>query len=118
MQRFNREPFNPQAQFACVKPFVMAGVAYDLGQVVDTTAVETRRLRQMYEARMIDALPLQAAPPAQVVSRAAEGPGESRATPGAARAEHRGFGRWFVIASDGAEKGPLTKEAAEALVAA
>lgn len=116
MQRFNREPFSPQAQFTCVKPFVMAGVSYDLGQVVDTTAVEARRLRQMYEARMIDAVPLQVA--AQVASRAAEGPGEPRATPGPARAEHRGFGRWFVVGADGAERGPMTKEAAEALVGA
>lgn len=118
MQRFNREPFNPQAQFTCVKPFVMAGVAYSLGEVVDTASIEQRRLRQMYEARMIDAVAFQAAPPAQVVSRTAQGPVESRATPGAARTEHRGFGRWYVIDAKGVESGPMTKEAAEALVAA
>lgn len=118
MQRFHREPFSPQAQFRCVKPFVMAGVAYSLGDVVDTAAIETRRLRQMYEARMIDAAAAQDAPTAQVASRAAEGPGPSRATPGAARAEHRGFGRWFVIGADGAESGPFTREVAESRLAA
>ena len=94
----------------------MAGRAYSLGDVVETGAIETRRLRQMYEARMIEAA--SAATPAQVVSRAAEGPGTARATPGAARAEHRGFGRWFVIETDGSESGPFTREAAEARLAA
>lgn len=109
MQRFNREPFNPQAQFTCVKPFVMAGVSYSYGDVVDTAAIEPRRLRQMHEARMIDALTAQ---------RTAALLKPPVAKPTAARAEHRGFGRWFVIDASGVENGPMSKEAAEALVAA
>ena len=33
-------------------------------------------------------------------------------------AVHKGFGRWYVVAADGTEQGPMTKEQAEAQVAA
>lgn len=33
-------------------------------------------------------------------------------------AVHKGFGRWYVVAADGTEDGPMTKEQAEAKVAA
>lgn len=112
MQRFNREPFTPQAQFACVKPFVMAGVAYSTGEIVDTAAIETRRLRQMYEARMINAVGQQQAPALLKPPAPPQVPLGSRST------EHRGFGRWFVIELDGTEHGPMSKDEAEARVAA
>lgn len=114
MQRFHREPFAPDAQYACAKPFVMAGVAYERGQVVATGTIETRRLRQMYESRMVEMIAkektaalLKPAAPAQP---AAPQTNERRT-------EHRGFGRWFVIEADGTEHGPFTKDVAEARVA-
>lgn len=115
MQRYNREPFNPEAQFACVKPFVMSGVAYQLGEIVDTGTIEARRLRQMYEARMIevakDKTPALLKPAVKPVAKTAPPPAAER------RAEHRGFGRWYVMEPDGSESGPFSKEVAEARAA-
>lgn len=117
MQRFNREPFNPESDFACVKPFVMAGVSYQPGQIVETGTVEPRRLRQMYEARMIDAVAREKT--AALLKRQPVAQAPAPATPPAAgrRAEHRGFGRWFVVEADGTEHGPFTKVVAEARAA-
>lgn len=115
MHRLQREPFVADAQFACTRPFVMAGVAYKSGDVVDTATVEARRLRQMYEARMIDPMPrklpalLKAAP-----ERSAE---RALAPSGKTGIEHRGFGRWYVVGLDGRDvQGPLTREEAEAFL--
>lgn len=112
MQRYQREPFTTEAQFTCVKPFVMSGVSYQPGQIVDTEAIETRRLRQMYEARMIDAVARSKTPVLlKPVPAAKPQPAAAR------RAEHRGFGRWYVVEADGTEEGPYSKEAADARVA-
>lgn len=117
MQRLNREPFALEAQYLCVKPFVMAGVSYQLGQIVDTGAIETRRLRLMYEARMIEPVGKQKTP--ALLKPAAKPPAPPPAPVKAEgkRAEHRGFGRWFVVDGDGNESGPFSKNKAEALVA-
>lgn len=123
----------------CIRPFVMEGVEYRHDQPVDTTGVEVRRLRQMYDARMIDpvkheqvaallqskpapkaqskpAKPAQAPAPASAPSPVAAAPAVAApAAPGGLRAEHKGFGRWFVLDAAGAEvAGPMTREAAEA----
>lgn len=110
-------------------------------------ALGERRLRQLYERRTItpiapDALPaLVQSGPVQGVEAQMDGepsPGEQvdgttadgevlepvdtqagEEQPAAAlKAEHRGFGRWYVVAQDGTEEGPMTKEQAEARVAA
>lgn len=117
MQRTQREPFTPDAQFACVKPFVMSGTAYAAGQLVDTGGIEVRRLRQMYESRMIN--PVARQQQAALLKPAPKREPEPVVAPGARRADHKGFGRWYVIDADGKEiAGPLTKEEAEAQVAA
>lgn len=110
MQRLNREPFSPDAQFVCLKPFVMGGVAYVAGSVVDTAEVELRRLRQMYEARIIDP-----APRAQKAALLKPPVRQQEALAPSRRIEHRGFGRWYVLDESGNEvSGPLSKEEAEA----
>lgn len=136
MDRFYRPAFTPDASFRCVKPFVMSGRAYRLGDDVATSDIETRRLRQMYDSRMIEIATSAdtagkakaSAPKKEPVAKAAkketsptivEAPQET--TPALVvgtgpRAEHRGFGRYVVVAADGSESGQMTKAEAERLV--
>lgn len=104
----------------------MNGISYGLGDAVDTKNIEVRRLRQMYDARIIDV--------AQAVERSATKPKAVKAekphppkapeTPPAQvgtglRAEHRGFGRYFLLDEEGNEvAGPMSKEDADARLAA
>ena len=52
-------------------------------------------------------------PPAGDAPQEPDAPASSGLT-----AVHKGFGRWYVVAADGTEQGPMTKEQAEAQVAA
>lgn len=121
-----RPSFAPDNKFACVKPFVMNGVAYALGDLVDTKNIEVRRLRQMYDTRMIDVATADAKPVPQPKPAQVKKPAQAKAKdkpPASAgkglRAEHRGFGRYFVLDAEGAEvAGPITKDEADARVAA
>ena len=137
MDRFYRPSFSPDAAFRCVKPFVMNGVAYSLGDEVDTTEIEVRRLRQMYDSRIVEIAPADAqdkpkaarAPKKEPVAKAtkAEAPAKvevSKDQPPAQtagtglRAEHRGFGRYVLVDASGAEvEGPMTKAEADRRVA-
>lgn len=121
-----RPSFAPDNKFMCVKPFVMNGTAYALGDLVDTKNIEVRRLRQMYDTRMIDVASDDAKPapkpPKQAQPKKAAPAKENKAPVDAGkglRAEHRGFGRYFVLDAEGNEvAGPMAKEAADARVAA
>lgn len=123
MSKHYQMAFSPNYDFFCVKPFVMGGKAYERGDPVDTAGIETRRLRQMYEARMVDG----AAPAEQPTGR--PGPVVPASAPDAATAlpqatgeglavVHRGFGRYYVLDARGKEiAGPVQKEEAERLAA-
>jgi hypothetical protein len=122
-----RPSFAPDNKFSCVKPFVMNGVAYGLGDLVDTKNIEVRRLRQMYDTRMIDVASADAKPAPQPPKQAQPkkaAPAKAKEKPPVdagkgLRAEHRGFGRYFVLDADGKEvAGPITKDEADARVAA
>lgn len=118
MQRFNREPFVPEAQYKAIKPFVMSGVAYAPGQLVKTDAIETRRLRQMYESRIVEMVPVEkTAALLKPTAKPAKPQPPAPPVKPKRHAEHRGFGRWFVIEADGSEHGPFTKDVAEARAA-
>jgi hypothetical protein len=137
MDRFYRPAFSPDATFRCVKPFVMNGVAYGLGSEVDTTNIEVRRLRQMYDSRIVEIAPPASAAGKPAATRApkketvamgkAEAPTKVEAPkdqPPAEsagiglRAEHRGFGRYVLVDASGAEvEGPMTKAEADRRVA-
>jgi hypothetical protein len=125
MSRFLRKPFHPSGPFIALRSFVMGGREYEAGDDVPTSDIESRRIRQMWEMRMIETTDQRAPRPAQrpVTARAdAQTAGAGPETPargsGRARAEHRGFGRHFVVAPDGTETGPMTRDEAEAAVAA
>lgn len=140
MSRFIHQlPFSPLYDFQVCRVVTINGVNYVPGDRLDTAARDSlgdRRLRQMYERRtltpiapgqlpaLVVAGPVQGAEVVVADGAAAEtpvdetpAPTEPAATP-ALRAEHKGFGRWFVVAADGTEEGPMSKEQAEAKAAA
>lgn len=132
--RFNRLPFSSAYRYKAVKPFVMKGISFKLGDEVDTSDIEVRRLRQMYEARMIDPIMDETGMAGQVVNAPAQPESKAvKATPkvekpskvekeapatGGNRLEHRGFGRYFLVdANDEVVAGPMTKDEAQKLAA-
>lgn len=122
-----RLPFHPGYAYRATKPFVMAGVQYSPGMLVDKRGVEDRRLRQMYDAFMVEPC---GDPPAVGATRPVRAPEAAPATqvpatpvaapqaPGKATVEHRGFGRWYVVRDGDVMSGPHTKAEAEAALAA
>jgi hypothetical protein len=54
---YHREPFRPGAQLRARKAFECQGQAFRPGDVFDSTLVDERRLRQMYDSRWLDAMP-------------------------------------------------------------
>ena len=126
MQRYETTGFSPGLTFKCAKPFVMSGVAYAPGDVVDKTGVEDRRLRQMFDLRMIVpvqgvAVAVKPKAPAKAPESptAADQPVAAAQVAAGSRAVHKGFGRWYVVNAKGdTTAGPFTKSEAEAAVAA
>lgn len=129
--RYNRLPFSPSYEFRATRAFVMQGIEYTLGTPIDKAGIETRRLRQMYDSRMIEAI-LDEAPtapaPAKAPAKKAEPKAQKaepakveqqapEATKSALSVDYRGFGRYFVIDADGKEiSGPHSKDEAHKLV--
>jgi hypothetical protein len=124
MSKHYQMPFSPNYRFVCVKPFVMSGRAYERGDEVDTSEIETRRLRQMYEARMVDGVapeqePLAASTKAPKAVAVEPPTGPQEAASGGLSMVHKGFSRYYVVDGSGNEvAGPVTKEEATRLVAA
>jgi len=129
--RYNRLPFSPSYEFRATRAFVMQGIEYTLGMPIDKAGIETRRLRQMYDSRMIEAIldeaPVAPAPkkaPAQKAeakAQKAEAPKvdatPTEASKSALSVDYRGFGRYFVIDAEGKEiSGPHSKDEAHKLV--
>jgi len=118
MSRFLRQPFAQQGPFVALRPFLMSGRAYKPGDAVPVDNVEPRRVRQMWDMRVIEngtpksAATTAAAAPAAMPEAVAPAPAPVKPR---LKVEHRGFGRHYVIAEDGAETGPLSKEAADKL---
>lgn len=128
--RFNRQPFSVHAAFVVTKPFVMDGEQYVRGDAVPTDGIEPRRLRQMWDNRMIDAAPaMPQAAPAGAAKRVQERSNESsvpvastqpetapEAAQGGFKVEHRGFGRYWVLDAAGGEvAGPMSREEATSM---
>lgn len=115
-----RRPFSLDSSFKAGRPFVMNGVTYNFDDPVIVRGIEPRRLRQMYDARMIEVTDdTEGAKPAVAVKvkPAAAPPREETPIADEARGpmlRHKGFGRFEVV--DAAGKvlaGPLPKEQAE-----
>ena len=129
--RYNRLPFSPSYEFRATRAFVMQGIEYTMGKPIDKAGIEVRRLRQMYDSRMIEAI-MDAAPaapaPAKAPAQKAEKPAQKaepakveapapEANKSALRLDYRGFGRYFVLDAEGNEiSGPHSKDEAQKLV--
>ena len=129
--RYNRLPFSPSYEFRATRAFVMQGIEYTMGTPIDKAGIEVRRLRQMYDSRMIEPI-MDAAPAAQAPAKAPAKKAENKAQKAepaqveqqpteaqtsALRVDYRGFGRYFVIDADGKEiSGPHSKDEAHKLV--
>ncbi len=163
MSRFIQPlPFSEGYEFTVRRVATISGVQYGPGDLLCKDGLNPRRLRQMYELRLISPVvpdgshpvpvkrptyktakvPVMAAQEAaQPLAEPVEapqpdiGPGEPvepvtqpvaasdqepvETVQGApAKAEHRGFGRWFVTMPDGTEVGPMSKDQAETMVRA
>ena len=109
----------------------MQGIEYTMGMPINKADIEVRRLRQMYDSRMIepimDAEPAAPAPvkaqakKAEKQAQKAEAPKVEQTAPeanqSAKRIDYRGFGRYFVLDAEGNEiSGPHSKDEAQKLV--
>jgi sarcosine oxidase gamma subunit len=130
-RRYNRQPFSTHQTFVVTKPFVMDGQHYVRGDLVPTDGIEPRRLRQMWDNRMIDAASAAPETPAQALQERAKpaaapvarqkqesAPQITQEPPAARRVEHRGFGRYFVVDEGGKEHGPMSNDEAQAMSSA
>lgn len=138
MSRFAHPlPFSPSYDFQATKPVTLNGRAYVPGDRIEKDGLGARRLRQLYESRIISpiappAAALLAAPEraeevvvpvatvetAEAPQEASEAPQEGIVSADGLQAVHRGFGRWYVVDAAGQDvAGPLTKEEALARAA-
>ena len=140
MARFSHLlPFSPYYDFQVCKCVTINGVEYVSGDRMtaeERDALGERRLRQMYEHRLVTPIApekvaalLKPGPLPDYSWSDAGGGGDVLADGGsfdplapdagqvaAPTAVHKGFGRWYVQYPDGTEAGPMSKEAAEAQV--
>jgi hypothetical protein len=118
-------PFSPYYDFHVVKPLTIGGQTLKLGDPLPKDGVSPRRLRQLFEARMISVLPPEVLP-INGATGAAHGDngawgsnspdGIAKAPSGPLRAHHKGFGKWYVLDAAGDEiSGPHAREEAERL---
>lgn len=134
MSRFIQPlPFSPLYDFVAARVVTINGQNLIPGDPVDKEGLGERRLRQMYESRIItpvapavipetnkkapkkklaaqpvaaDSEPEATDTPAEDETTASEAPAPAVAEPVAAsglHSEHRGFGRYFVLNADGVE---------------
>lgn len=95
--------YTPVSKFKAGRPFVMNGEQYNYDDPVDTTGIEPRRIRLMFEARLLE------------VDERPEGERKKAPLPptpvGPYRIKNGGFGRWYVANSSGENvEGPFTAE--------
>ena len=137
MSRFYQPlPFSTAYDFVAAKPVTLNGAVLNPGDPVDKEGLSPRRLRQLYEARIIspkapDVIPASAVqPPPQEPAQEPQEPAQEPDSPDAgsepgaipvavqegASIEHRGFGRYFAVNPDGTEVGPMSKAEAQKLI--
>ena len=131
----DRAAFTLESAFRALRPFVLNGRRLNYEDPVDTAGIEPRRLRQMWEARLIDVSldapsprPAEKATAKRVSAKAAQPPTSApkdnpapvappQAQRQSARLVYAQFGKYDVVASGGevVAKG-LTKPEAEEVV--
>jgi hypothetical protein len=109
--------FNPESKFKAMRPFTMGGRQYGHDESVDVRGIETRRLRQMFDMRLIDTDKGDAPPPPR--KAAVEPPVKQEVAPVASDAKaslrHKGFGKYEIVDAQGNTiAGPFQREQADA----
>lgn len=106
------EPFDPDAEYVARKDIRIRNEPVRAGTPIDRTTLSDRRLRQLYDARMVVRAELvpsdRRQQPREVQQVVDKGPSREL------RIQHRGGGRWWVMDGDLLVSGPWTKEEAEA----
>ena len=98
--------FNPESKFKALRPFTMNGREYGYDEPVDVAGIEVRRVRQMFDARLIDTDTGAPSPPQRAAQRPApqakaEASPEEHSLPATASVRHKGFGRYEVVDAAG-----------------
>lgn len=57
LSKYMQEPFDPTRQFVATRTMICGGKHFLAGQLFNKNLVNTRRLRQMYEQRMLRMMP-------------------------------------------------------------
>lgn len=130
MRRYDlRPPFTPLATFRVVRPMTLGGANLAAGDAVPVGTVSVDRLRQLYDARKIEIIPVGIVPTkAAAAAPAPEGTAAlvgvapvvdapaaaGSAAPARYRIKHAGMGGFKIIDVSGAPVGPGYKTKAEA----
>ena len=126
MPLHQRQPYVAGGRFMAGRQFMMSGVNYNFGDPVDVSGIEPRRVRQMFDCRMLE-LDTRSSEPAAKAPEPREKPAKPKATPepkaevnkapdtpGEPHIKHRGFGNFVVVDRAGeVVAGPMPKDQAE-----
>lgn len=127
--KFAHRTYATDSKFKAAKPFIMNGVEYNYDDPVDLSGVDARRVKLMFDTRLIDvddrdAAPApkraakaskpaakqeQAAAPAEPVAQAEPGAQSDEASeikqpsgdPADYKLKNGGFGRWYITDAEG-----------------
>lgn len=98
--------YTPESKFKAGRPFTMNGETYNFDDPVDVTGIEPRRLRLMFEARLLE---VDTRPAAQ---RKRSAPVQEAKASGAYKVKNGGFGRWYITNADNENvEGPFEDKA-------
>lgn len=126
---FAHRTYSAESKFKAGKPFTMNGVSYNYDDPVDVSGIEPRRLRLMFDARLLEVDESGRAPAKRhpldhdgdgrkggsVKGRKAKAEEEPAATASGHKLKNGGFGRWYITTADGENvAGPFEGEGAKA----
>lgn len=102
--------YTPSSKFKAAKPFTMDGVNYTFDDPVDVTGIEPRRVRLMFDARLIEVDERD-----EGKRKPAPKPAPAQSAPtGSHKIKSGGFGRWYVADAEGENVAGPFKAKAEA----
>lgn len=104
--------YNASSKFKASKPFTMDGKDYTFDDPVDVTGIEPRRVRLMFDARLID---VDERPDAKRKAAPKPAPAPKSEAARSYRIKNGGFGRWYIADASGENvSGPFEGEGAKA----
>ncbi|CAB4122578.1 hypothetical protein UFOVP36_65 [uncultured Caudovirales phage] len=114
-----RKPYEPTARFKANRPFTMNAVDYNYEDAVDVRGIDDRRLRQMYDHRMIEVDDREPGSIPQPTARAKKPTAAPSSDAPKAKLKYKGFTKYDVVSASGEVLAAgLSKEDAQAALAA